>query len=228
VSLLPSVEPNVPSNYCTVYYGRDITRQLRSSLKDETDIHARLMRAYPEVPHWWYLAIFAFSLISGIVIIEKYHTDLPVWVFLFCIFCSFLFVIPVGLILAVTNHTINLNILSEFLAGYLIPGLPIPVMIYKTYGTIITRQAVQFAGDLKLGHYMKVPPRIMYTAQTFATVVNCFVVIIVQRWALANIPGVCTPHQPNHFTCPNSVTFAQAGLLYGGVGPGRLFSTHSM
>lgn len=210
-----------------VWYGGDIMRQFRRSLKDETDIHARLMRIYPEVPHWWYGAIFVFSFILGAVSIEKYHTQLPIWAFLICILFGFLFVLPCGIILAITNQSIGLNNLAEILAGYMIPGRPIAVMVFKTYGNIINKQATQFAGDLKLGHYMKVPPRIMYVAQTVATVVSCFVVVGVQRWALDNIPDICVKGQKDGFTCPSSTTFAQASLLYGGIGPGRLFAAGS-
>lgn len=211
-----------------LWYGRDIMRQFRRTLKDESDVHSRLMRAYPEVPHWWYGAIFVGSFIMGVVAIEKYHTDLPIWAFLICLVFGFMFVLPCGIILAITNQTITLNVLAELLAGYMIPGRPIAVMIFKTYGNIITKQASQFAGDLKLGHYMKVPPRVMYTAQTVATIVSCFVVVGVQNWALANIEGVCEPGQKDHFICPSSNTFATASLLYGGVGPGRLFGANSI
>lgn len=210
-----------------VWYGGDIMRQFRRSLRDETDVHARLMRAYPEVPHWWYATVFVFSFILGIVCIEKYQTQLPIWAFLICILFGFLFVLPCGIILAITNQSIGLNNLAELLAGYMIPGRPIAVMIFKTYGNIITKQATSFAGDLKLGHYMKIPPRMMYTAQLVATFISCFVVVGVQRWALTNIEDICVHGQRNGFTCPSSTTFAQASILYGGVGPGRLFAAGS-
>lgn len=62
------------SNRLSVWYRRDIARQFRSSLRDETDIHARLMLAYPEVPQWWYIlmGLLAFSL--GIITIEVWDT----------------------------------------------------------------------------------------------------------------------------------------------------------
>jgi OPT family oligopeptide transporter len=186
------------------------------------------MRVYQEVPHWWYAIIFVSSFILGVVSIEKFQTQLPIWAFLICLLFGFIFVLPCGIILAITNQAIGLNTLSELLAGYMIPGRPIAVMIFKTYGNIVTKQATQFAGDLKLGHYMKVPPRVMFVAQTIATIVSCFVVVGVQRWALDNIPDICVHGQKDGFTCPSSTTFAQASLLYGGVGPGRLFGTSSM
>ena len=41
------------------------------------------------------------------------------------------------------------------------PGLPTAMMLFKTYGYITMYQALAFVQDLKLGHYMKVPPRTM-------------------------------------------------------------------
>lgn len=81
--------------------------------------------------------------------------------------------------------------------------------------------------DLKLDHYMKAPPRIMYTAQLFATLISYFVVVGVQRWTINNIESICVHGQKNGFSYPFSTTFAQASIPYGGVGPGRLFAAGS-
>ena len=51
---------------------------------------------------------------------------------------------------------IGLNVLSEFLAGILIPGDPIGNVTFKVYGYISQSQAISLLGNLKLGHYMKV------------------------------------------------------------------------
>jgi hypothetical protein len=43
-------------------------------------------------------------------------------------------------------------------------------------------QALQFASDMKLGHYMKVPPRTMFLCQIVATVVAGTTQLGVQQW----------------------------------------------
>lgn len=43
-------------------------------------------------------------------------------------------------------------------------------------------QALQFTSDMKLGHYMKVPPRSMFWCQIAATVVAGTVQLAVQQW----------------------------------------------
>ena len=206
-----------------LWYGGDIKRQLRTSIKDEKDIHSRLMSRYRDIPHWWFGALFVATFVLGAVTIEVYDTDMPFWAYILTIILSLIFTLPLGILLAITNQQMTLNVFSELVAGYVIPGRPIAVMIFKVYGMIMSKQALDFSGHLKLGHYMKVPPRIMFLAQTAATTVSCFVVVLVQRWALDNIENVCEPGQKNGFTCPTSRTFAEASLLYGGVGPSRLF-----
>jgi hypothetical protein len=73
--------------------------------------------------------------------------------------------LPITMIQAITNQTIGLNVVSELIAGYLFEGKPVANMIFKGIGVIVCGQAASFSGDMKLGHYMKVPPRIMFTAQ---------------------------------------------------------------
>jgi len=97
-------------------------------------------------------------------------------------------------------------------------------MVFKTYGYITMTQALSFASDLKLGHYMKVPPRMMFTVQVVATVVASFVVVGVQAWCFDRIPDLCRPEQRDHFSCPGIRTFGIASLLFGTSGPSRIFS----
>lgn len=57
------------------------------------------------------------------------------------------------------------DIIAQFIIGYVLPGEPIANLLFKIYGRISTVHALSFLSDLKLGHYMKIPPRCMYVAQ---------------------------------------------------------------
>jgi len=46
----------------------------------QTDVHNRLMLAYPEVPQWWYGIVWAISFIMAAVTLAKYLPEAPVWV----------------------------------------------------------------------------------------------------------------------------------------------------
>jgi OPT family oligopeptide transporter len=207
-----------------VWFRRDIARRFRTSLKDERDVHSRLMQAYPEVPFWWFGAVFAICLLFLLVAIEIGKTQLPIWAVFIALIFVFVLSLPIAMLVAITNQQIALQVIYEMVAGYMLPGRPVANVVFKITGYMGTASAVTFAGDMKLGHYMKVPPRVMFTVQIVATIIGCIVVTFVQDWMLNNIEDICTPQQANGFICAPSSTFAQAMLIWGGIGPQRVFS----
>lgn len=207
----------------TVWFRKDIVRRFRSSLKDERDVHSRLMMAYPEVPWWWYgiVGIVSFSFVC--IAAEIFPTRFPIWAAFVAISIASLFSIPLAMLQAITNQQVPTQVMEEMIAGYMLPGRPIANVIYKTVGFITCAQAINFAGDLKLGHYMKIPPRVMFSCQMVAAAVASAWVILIQDWMLDSIPGICHPDQPSGFICPGSTTFFTASILWGAIGPHRLF-----
>ena len=203
-------------------------RQFRRTIRDEQDIHARLMQAYPEVPMWWYAALFVIAFVFGIIAIEVFPTQFPVWALVFSLAIGLILLIPVGLIRAITNQLVATNVLAEFIGGYVLPNRPIGTMVFKTYGFVPLYQSLFFLNDLKIGHYQKIPPRVMFMAQVVASTLACFVCIGVQAWQFANIEGFCSPMQKDGFICNDITTFATAGIIWGGIGPRRLFSAGGM
>ena len=182
------------------------------------------MQYYPEVPIWWYgiNGIISFSFLC--IAIKIIPTQLPIWAIVIAILLSSILSIPLSILKAITNQSIPTQVMFELIAGYMIPGQPIANMIFKTVGYMTNCQAINFASDLKLGHYMKVPPRIMFSIQIVPTVINCIWASFIQDWMLNNIEDICTPHQKQGFICPTSTVFATASVIFGAVGPQRLFS----
>jgi len=211
-----------------VWYRRDIIKRFRSDLRDERDVHSRLMQAYPEVPQMWYASLGITMLIILFIVVEVFPTDLPIWALCIALLIAALMAVPVGILQAITNQQVSLNVMYELIGGYLLPGRPIAVMIFKATAFAGTSQAVGFSGDLKLGHYMKVPPRLMFLAQVVAAFVSSIVVTSVQNWMFANIVDICRPDQPQNFVCPSTNVFATSSLVWGGIGPHRLFSPGAM
>lgn len=207
-----------------LYFRKQIWIQARRSLHEQADIHARLMSRYPQVPEWWYAIIFAVMFIFGVVSIEMWDTEMPVWAFVFALAIGFFYTIPVGMIQAITNQQVGLNVITELIIGYALPGKPVAMMMFKTWGYITMTQALQFTNDFKLGHYMKIPPRAMFTAQVIAAVIAGTVQLGVQAWMFTNIQDICTPHQKDRFICPGTQVFGTASIIWGVIGPARQFS----
>ncbi|KAF5552710.1 sexual differentiation process isp4 [Fusarium napiforme] len=213
--------------YTYLHNGKQIWQQWRNSTNEKPDIHMKLMRKYKEAPTWWYMSLFAVMLLIGLYTVLAYPTNLSWWAFLLAIAISFGFALPIGIIQAVTNTQIGLNVLTEFIYGYLQPGRPLALMM---------AQSLRFVSDLKFGHYMKIPPRTMFLSQVVATTFSCFIQIVVLNLSLKNIPEVC---EKPPFTCPGGRVFFAgkscnpsptalpnwlASVIWGLLGPARMFS----
>lgn len=66
----------------------------------------------------------------GLFTVLAYPTKLTWWAFLLAVAISFGFSLPIGIIEAVTNNRIGLNVLTEFIFGYIQPGRPLALMMY--------------------------------------------------------------------------------------------------
>ncbi|KAI8632990.1 OPT family small oligopeptide transporter [Xylariaceae sp. FL1651] len=198
--------------HAVLYHGPQIKLQYKQARKQEDDIHMRLMKKYKDSPDWWYLILFVIMIGLSFAVCTAWPTGFPAWAFVICIIIPILWTVPIGIIQAISNIQLGLNVLTEFIVGYLLPGHPLAMM------------ALYFAQDLKLGHYMKVPPRTMFWSQLTASVWSAIVQIAVMNWALESIPQVCSEDQINSYTCPGGRVFYTASIIWGAIGPARIFS----
>jgi hypothetical protein len=89
---------------------------------------------------------------------------------------TLLLALPIGIIMAITNNQITLNVLCEFIGGLAVSGNPLAMNMFKVYGYMTLAHTIQFSQQLKLGFYTKVPPRAMFRAQIIATLISVVVV----------------------------------------------------
>lgn len=206
-----------------LFHGKDIVRQFKS--EEKPDVHLRLVRkSYREVPWWWYFILFLISFALSIATIRAWPTEMPVWGLIVALIIAGVFLLPVGIIYSQTNIAVGLNVISELIVGYMIPGKPLCMMLFKTFLYITNNQAVLFAQDMKLGQYMHISPVTTFVAQALATVWSCFVQLGVLRWAYGAIDNLCDQHQANGYTCPNGRVFFNALIIWGVIGPKLSYS----
>ena len=206
-----------------VWYRNDIVRRFRSSARDERDIHHRLMMSYKEVPAWWYGLVGVVSTVIIVIAIEIFDTKLPVWGAALAMLFAAITALPLVMIQAVANTSISFGVVYEMIIGFMLPGRPIANAIFKSIGFMGSTQAATFCGDLKLGHYMKIPPRTMFMVQVVSVVLASIFSVATQEWMFNNIADICTPGQKQGFTCPASNIFATATVIWGAIGPARMF-----
>ncbi|WBW73292.1 plasma membrane glutathione transmembrane transporter Pgt1 [Schizosaccharomyces osmophilus] len=210
--------------HCILYNGKDIWQRLRDERGAFECVHRKLMRNYQEAPQWWYLSLFIVTFGLSIFTIQYYDTQCPVWAFIVAMLIFIINFVPQGILEGITNQHVGLNIITELVGGYMLPGKPVANLMIKLYGFIPMRQGLEFSRDLKLAQYMKVPPRILFSVQIFATVLGGVTQVAVQEWMRFHIKDICTHAQSDGFTCPNGRSIYNASLIWGAIGPAKLFS----
>ncbi|KAH0279805.1 OPT family small oligopeptide transporter, partial [Aureobasidium melanogenum] len=188
--------------HTVVYHRNELWTRLRLARKQEPqDVHMRHMAKYREAPDWWYGLLFLIATAFGLATVLGYSSQCPWWAYF------------VSLIIALV---------------FIVPCRPIGVMIFKVYSTIVLGQAQTFSQDLKLAHYMKIPPRITFWSQVVMSLWASIVQVAVMNWTLSKIDNACAADQASHFTCPNGRTFFSSSITWGVIGPQRMFGPGSI
>ncbi|KAI9166129.1 hypothetical protein LWI28_026703 [Acer negundo] len=220
--------------HVALFHGSDILKQSKSAMKNaKLDIHAKLMKSYKQVPDWWYYILLIGSISVSLLIsfVWKDEVQLPWWGVLSAFALLSIVILPIGVIQATTNQQPGYDMIAQFIIGYVLPGKPIANLLFKIYGRISSVHALSFVSDLKLGHYMKIPPRCMYTAQLVGTLVAGVVNLGVAWWMLENIENICDVealHPDSQWTCPKYKVTFDASVIWGLIGPERLFGYGGM
>ncbi|XP_044462609.1 oligopeptide transporter 1-like [Mangifera indica] len=194
------------------------------------DVHTRIMKKnYDEVPQWWFQLILVVSFALSLYVCEGFgkQLQLPWWGLILSCSIAFFFTLPVGVIQATTNSQPGLNVITEFIIGYMHPGRPLANVVFKTYGYISMSQALIFMGDFKLGHYMKIPPKSMFIVQLVGTIIASTVYFGTSWWLITTVPHICDTNllpEGSPWTCPGEDVFYNASMIWGIVGPLRMFT----
>lgn len=197
-----------------LYHGKDIYKKLKDAAAGGEDIHKRTMNKYKEAPDWWYGIVFVAMFGLSFVCVCVWQKQFPAWALVVAFLLSIVNFVPQGLLESITNQHIGLNIITELVAGYMLPLKPMANLLFKLYGFIIMRQGLELSRDLKLGQYMKIPPRILFFTQIWSTIIASFVNVGIQEWMRSNIKDICSSDQSQGFTCANGRTIFNASIIW--------------
>lgn len=212
-----------------LFHGKEIWQLSKSAFQEnKMDVHTKLMRKYKQVPEWWFMCILFVNIGATIFTCEYYNNQLqlPWWGILLACGLAMFFTLPVGIITATTNQTPALNVITEYIIGYIYPGFPVANICFKVYGYISMKQGIAFLQDFKLGHYMKIPPRTMFMAQIVGTIIAALVHLGTAWWLMETVPDICDRAllpAGSPWTCPGDHVFYDASVIWGLIGPRRIF-----
>ncbi|ATY60958.1 Oligopeptide transporter OPT superfamily [Cordyceps militaris] len=210
------------SAFCNMFKSNAAAREEVGFL----DVHMRQMSKYREVPDWWYIVVLVLSAALGMVSMAVWPTGTSPAVVVFGILMCAIFVVPIGIMYSMTGYQVTLNVMAEFIGGAVSNGNAVSMAYFKTYGYLTCAQALTLAQDLKLGHYVKIPPRIIFWAQLVPTFISTFIFVGLLQYQL-HIDKICTRAAPFRFICPAQNSFFTAAVLWGTVGPARQFGAGS-
>lgn len=143
------------------------------------DRHFAAMAGYPEAPWYWYIALLVLSFFAGLIVVIKGGTTLPVWGYIVALLTGAVIAPFSNLLYARLGNGIATNNLCKMIAGGLHPGRPVANLYFSMWSHDVISTSINLAGDLKMGQYLKIPPRVMFLTQVWGTVLGCFINYVV-------------------------------------------------
>ncbi|KAG2734613.1 hypothetical protein G9P44_002619 [Scheffersomyces stipitis] len=196
----------------------------KSTFDGYDDPHTSMMRAYKEVPDWAFLVILVIALVLAIICVEIYPAETPVWGLFFALGINLVFLIPITAVYSRTGFSFGLNVLVELIVGYALPGNGLALNFIKAFGYNIDGQAQTYITDQKMAHYVKVPPRALFRVQMLSVFISSFVQLGILNFTINSIKDYCEPDNKQSFSCPGATTFYSASILWGVIGPKKVFN----
>ncbi|KAG0658686.1 hypothetical protein C6P46_005682 [Rhodotorula mucilaginosa] len=205
----------------------DIRKAIAASFNQTGDVHVeQLERNYAPVPRSYYVGVFVFNLIAAIFLLVNYPLQLPVWGLFLALAIAIIFLVPIGIISAITNTTLGLNVVTEFVAGWIWPGKPLANITFKVYGYMAMLQSIELSSDQCLALYMKIPPRDLFICQVYGTALGSIVnFVLIQGVIAAKRPYLdgTLPDPTQQWTGRKPEIFFSASVIFGVLAPKRFF-----
>ncbi|KAJ3380904.1 hypothetical protein HDU84_005513 [Entophlyctis sp. JEL0112] len=165
--------------HMVLYYREPLMNGLRStfSKKGESlnqDPYYLVVQKYPEAPLWWYMVLLVLMFALGLVVTQVTNSGLEWYMFIVALIFALILTLVAGFIGATTGWSLSNGVsnLVQMLGGFIKPGNPVANMYFTLFGSNATSQATAMLADLKMGFYMKIPPRATFFAQVYGTFVG--------------------------------------------------------
>lgn len=214
--------------HTVLHYGPEALRRLRGKESANDDIHARLMRKYPEARSWYYWATLTGCAVMAVAAVKVEDFGIPVWAPLLALLVAVVYAFPLGYMFAMTGQLGGNNLVAQVIAGSLFPGSAIGNMIFKTIAVQSSTLMVTSTQNLKIAHYIKCGEKPVFSVQVVGALVGVATQILVKGRLFSDVHDICEPNQPNFLSCPNTSMLYTASMVWGLIGPARQFGRGSI
>lgn len=163
------------------------------------DEHYEKMKIYKKVPRWWFAALLAVSYAMAQATDYTGHSHFTWWQLTVILLLSLFFTAiysTTSALLGFKEFGGGLDGFYQVITSYMAPGDPVANMYGALYGGQPTVQGIKLLSDLKLGQYLKIPPRVNFIVQILGCIVGALLnyvmmlsIIDKQRPALLTISG---------------------------------------
>lgn len=89
------------------------------------------MKAYPEVPEWWFAILLVIAMAIGMTSVGAWPTNTSPVVVVYGIIMPLIAILPCGYVQAVTGIAIPLQVLAQFIGGAFSGGNGVALMFFK-------------------------------------------------------------------------------------------------
>jgi OPT family oligopeptide transporter len=175
------------------YHGKWIIQQARTPFfKRNNDIHCKLMTHYSEIPEWWFIGLFVVCLLTAILVSHFTKILLGYYV-LVAASIGCITVLPYGILLAQTaqRRFLFLSLTVFILCAAIMQSDPFGLI---AFGEIIIRipdQTLNILVFLKISHFMKLPPRVVFVMLILSTIYSTILCYFISDYLIFNIPHLC-------------------------------------
>ncbi|KAJ3557724.1 hypothetical protein NM688_g1317 [Phlebia brevispora] len=214
--------------HCFLFWGPYVASSFKQAWKGtQPDPHWKAMRKYKEAPWYWYACLLVLAFVAGLIVTFRGETTLPWWAFIIALLLG-AFITPFSTLLyARMGNGIATNQLMKMVAGAVNPGRPVANLYFSMWSHDVVSTSIGLAGDLKMGQYLKIPPRVMFLTQVYGTILGAIINYVVmvsivdaQREILLNPMGTNVwSGQYTQSLNSAAVTWSLAKQLYGPHGP---------
>nr|KAJ3422003.1 hypothetical protein HK105_001565 [Polyrhizophydium stewartii] len=214
-----------------LWNNKDIYRGVKTAFFSRNEVqperrHSRHKSEPKDVPDLAYLVFFLAFLVLQIIVGHLTPFKLDWWATILAIALPVLLIIPIGIIQATTGVQLGLNVISELIIGYMIPGQLVPVMTFKSLAYNIMIQALALVSDLKIGNYLHISPIHMVAAQLYGTLLGALVNTSTAFWVLNSLSSLLLNDE--NWLSSDYQVFTNAGIIWGAIGPKLFFGPGSI